>query len=98
MKETTQSILDKYFLGVSKIFNELVKLRKPVVGHNFMKDLIMLYKQFWGPLPESYATFKRNLHNLFPVVYDTKHLMYELRTWLPKYMDDDFASLAEMYW
>ncbi|KAF4796295.1 poly(A)-specific ribonuclease PARN-like domain-containing protein 1 isoform X3 [Turdus rufiventris] len=44
----------------------------PLVGHNMLIDLMHLHDKFYRPLPESYEEFKKNIHNLFPVIIDTK--------------------------
>ncbi|KFP86718.1 Poly(A)-specific ribonuclease PARN-like domain-containing protein 1, partial [Acanthisitta chloris] len=58
--------------GFTNLFHILVKAKKPLVGHNMLMDLMHLHDKFYKPLPESYEEFKRNIHNLFPVLIDTK--------------------------
>ncbi|XP_051470869.1 poly(A)-specific ribonuclease PNLDC1 isoform X2 [Apus apus] len=58
--------------GFTNLFHTLVKVKKPLVGHNMLMDLMHLHDKFYKPLPESYEEFKRNIHNLFPVLIDTK--------------------------
>uniref|UniRef100_A0A8B9CHV2 Poly(A)-specific ribonuclease PNLDC1 n=1 Tax=Anser brachyrhynchus TaxID=132585 RepID=A0A8B9CHV2_9AVES len=58
--------------GFTNLFQILVKAKKPLVGHNMFIDLCHLHDKFYKPLPESYEEFKRNIHNLFPVLIDTK--------------------------
>ncbi|KFZ53302.1 Poly(A)-specific ribonuclease PARN-like domain-containing protein 1, partial [Antrostomus carolinensis] len=58
--------------GFTDLFQTLVKAKKPLVGHNMLMDLMHLHDKFYKPLPESYEEFKRNIHNLFPVLIDTK--------------------------
>ncbi|NWQ77517.1 PNDC1 ribonuclease, partial [Columbina picui] len=58
--------------GFTNLFQTLVKAKKPLVGHNMLMDLMHLHNKFYKPLPESYEEFKRNIHNLFPVLIDTK--------------------------
>uniref|UniRef100_A0A8C8ARV1 PARN like, ribonuclease domain containing 1 n=1 Tax=Otus sunia TaxID=257818 RepID=A0A8C8ARV1_9STRI len=58
--------------GFTNLFQTLVKAKKPLVGHNMLMDLMHLHDKFYRPLPESYDEFKRNIHNLFPVLIDTK--------------------------
>ncbi|XP_064303028.1 poly(A)-specific ribonuclease PNLDC1 isoform X2 [Phalacrocorax carbo] len=58
--------------GFTNLFQTLVKAKKPLVGHNMLMDLMHLHDKFYQPLPESYEEFKRNIHNLFPVLIDTK--------------------------
>ncbi|KAM6355214.1 poly(A)-specific ribonuclease PNLDC1 [Podargus strigoides] len=58
--------------GFTTLFQTLVKAKKPLVGHNMLMDLMHLHDKFYKPLPESYEEFKRNIHDLFPVLIDTK--------------------------
>uniref|UniRef100_A0A8C2P2D8 Poly(A)-specific ribonuclease PNLDC1 n=2 Tax=Capra hircus TaxID=9925 RepID=A0A8C2P2D8_CAPHI len=64
--------------GFSVFFQMLVKARKPLVGHNMMMDLLHLHEKFFRPLPESYDEFKLNIHNLFPVLIDTKNVTKDI--------------------
>uniref|UniRef100_A0A672UDJ6 PARN like ribonuclease domain containing exonuclease 1 n=1 Tax=Strigops habroptila TaxID=2489341 RepID=A0A672UDJ6_STRHB len=58
--------------GFTNLFQILVQAKKPLVGHNMLLDLMHLHDKFYKPLPESYEEFKKNIHNLFPVLIDTK--------------------------
>ncbi|XP_008562314.1 PREDICTED: poly(A)-specific ribonuclease PARN-like domain-containing protein 1, partial [Galeopterus variegatus] len=64
--------------GFSVFFQMLVKAQKPLVGHNMMMDLLHLHEKFFRPLPESYDQFKQNIHNLFPVLIDTKNVTKDI--------------------
>ncbi|XP_059886460.1 poly(A)-specific ribonuclease PNLDC1 isoform X1 [Delphinus delphis] len=64
--------------GFSVFFQMLVKAQKPLVGHNMMMDLLHLHEKFFRPLPESYEEFKVNIHNLFPVLIDTKSVAKDI--------------------
>ncbi|TKC50021.1 hypothetical protein EI555_012384 [Monodon monoceros] len=64
--------------GFSVFFQMLVKAQKPLVGHNMMMDLLHLHEKFFRPLPESYDEFKLNIHNLFPVLIDTKSVAKDI--------------------
>lgn len=79
-------------LGFSKLFKELKQLKKPIVGHNLLLDLIMIYKQFVKPLPSSYEEFKKEIHEIFPVIYDTKTISFVLRDKLKR--EDSWRSNA----
>ncbi|KAK2580021.1 hypothetical protein KPH14_012310 [Odynerus spinipes] len=72
------TLLDSY-LGFSKVFKLLVELKKPIIGHNILLDLIFMHKLFYRPLPKNYNEFKTEIHKLFPVIYDTKYLSYRLK-------------------
>lgn len=68
-----------YYLGFTKVFKILINLKKPIVGHNTLLDLMFMYKQFYRPLPYKYKDFKTEIHQIFPLVYDTKYVSYELK-------------------
>ncbi|XP_036742643.1 poly(A)-specific ribonuclease PNLDC1 isoform X1 [Manis pentadactyla] len=80
--------------GFSVFFQMLVKAQKPLVGHNMMMDLLYLHEKLFRPLPESYDQFKLNIHNLFPVLIDTKNVTKNI--W--KEMNfPRVSSLSEVY-
>lgn len=47
---------------------------RAIVGHNCLTDVINMYRCFIGDLPESVDEFRRELHDLFPMILDTKYL------------------------
>jgi len=59
-------------MGFSLLVSELIRYKKPLIGHNFFYDIGFLYYQFIDDFPQSYSTFKTLLHNCFPRVYDTE--------------------------
>ncbi|XP_015111396.1 pre-piRNA 3'-exonuclease trimmer [Diachasma alloeum] len=83
LEERDQNLCEEqlleYTLGFTRVFQLLCDLKKPIVGHNLLLDLMFMYKQFHKDLPKSYERFKREIHELLPVVYDTKLLSYEMR-------------------
>ncbi|NWI56497.1 PNDC1 ribonuclease, partial [Calyptomena viridis] len=80
--------------GFTNLFQILVKAKKPLVGHNMLMDLMHLHDKFYQPLPESYEEFKRNIHNLFPVLIDTKTVTKSMQK---KYLFPRVSSLSEVY-
>ena len=48
--------------------------RTVLVGHNVLLDLMYFYKCFFGSLPDCLEDFQRVIHELFPIVIDTKYL------------------------
>ncbi|KAH0561953.1 hypothetical protein GP486_003338 [Trichoglossum hirsutum] len=48
--------------------------RTILVGHNLFTDLINFYKAFIGDLPEEVEDFQKVIHQIFPMVIDTKYL------------------------
>lgn len=95
----TESELRDAMLGFSRCFEVLAASGKPVVGHNMLLDLLLLYHQFCEPLPKSFAKFKAGLSTVFPAVYDTKHISLQLRqqgvSWLKELMSG--ADLFALY-
>lgn len=45
-----------------------------LVGHNCFLDLVYLYKHFIGDLPDTVEEFQQKLHDIWPVVVDTKYM------------------------
>ncbi|XP_012227812.2 pre-piRNA 3'-exonuclease trimmer-like isoform X1 [Linepithema humile] len=74
-----ENILLESYIGFSKVFKLLVALKKPIIAHNALLDFMFMYQQFYKPLPQKYINFKNNIHELFPTIYDTKFLSFELR-------------------
>ncbi|XP_051667048.1 poly(A)-specific ribonuclease PNLDC1 isoform X1 [Manacus candei] len=80
--------------GFTNLFQILVETKKPLVGHNMLMDLMHLHDKFYKPLPESYEEFKRNIHNLFPVIIDTKTITKSMKK---NYLFPRVSSLSEVY-
>ncbi|XP_053920005.1 poly(A)-specific ribonuclease PNLDC1 isoform X2 [Cuculus canorus] len=80
--------------GFTNLFQTIVEAKKPVVGHNMFMDLMHLHDKFYKPLPESYEEFKRNVHNLFPVLIDTKTVTKSLWETCPF---PPVSNLTEVY-
>jgi poly(A)-specific ribonuclease len=47
---------------------------KVIVGHNCFLDMVYLYKTFIGDLPDTVEQFQVKLHELWPVIIDTKYM------------------------
>jgi len=47
---------------------------RAIVGHNCLTDVINMYRCFIGDLPKSVDEFRTKLHELFPMIIDTKYL------------------------
>ncbi|CAH1155819.1 unnamed protein product [Phaedon cochleariae] len=81
--EITQSIEEELIsnlLGFTKVFRLLTTLGKPIIGHNSVQDILLLIESFEAPLPHSYRQFKKLTTSLFPTIFDTKHIAYELKS------------------
>lgn len=74
-----ENVLLESYTGFSKVFKLLVTLKKPIIAHNPFLDFMFMHQQFYKPLPRKYIDFKKNIHQLFPTIYDTKFLSFELR-------------------
>jgi hypothetical protein len=74
---------DREEMGLSLLVGELVKCKKPLVGHNFIHDLAFFYYQFIDDFPETHEQFKEKLHECFPIIYDTKIIASTLRDKFP---------------
>ena len=62
----------KNMIGFRQVFNALVELKKPIVGHNLLFDLMFVHRWLDSELPEDFATFKNKLNANFNLVFDTK--------------------------
>ena len=44
-------------MGFALVVEELIKAKKPLIGHNMIYDIIYLYNQFVDDLPQTYLEF-----------------------------------------
>ncbi|XP_069669243.1 pre-piRNA 3'-exonuclease trimmer-like isoform X3 [Periplaneta americana] len=95
-KSLEEDIMDS-LLGFSRLFKLLTELKKPIVGHNLLVDLMIMYNQFHEHLPTHLTHFKKKIHSLFPVIYDTKFLSFELKKLLKKEDTWDSNVLSNLY-
>ena len=42
-------------------------------------DLIKIYHQFIDPLPAKYEEFKTSINQVFPLIFDTKHICFSTK-------------------
>lgn len=80
-------------IGFSKVIELMSESRKPIIGHNALLDFVYLYRQFCNPLPETLAEFKTQLQDIFPTIYDTKHIAR--MTCIADEFDTSLGSLFE---
>ncbi|KAJ5783064.1 hypothetical protein N7457_004838 [Penicillium paradoxum] len=57
-----------------QVKSQIKKNRPVLVGHNMFCDLLFFHRCFLGPLPDTLAGFQAAVHDLFPVLADTKYL------------------------
>ena len=79
-------------LGFTKIFRLLIQFKKPIILHCGFMDLLFIYEKFYEPLPDTISQFKKKINELFPVIYDTKHVSFESKRviWLNKHITSLF--------
>ena len=61
-------------LGFSLYIDYLCKKKIPIIGHNIYYDMMFLYDKLIGDLPDDFYTFKKQIHEYFPYIYDTKYI------------------------
>lgn len=55
--------------------DDSLKAHRPVmVGHNCFLDLVYIYHNFYGALPDTVEGFQEKLNEVFPLIVDTKYL------------------------
>ncbi|XP_013382568.1 pre-piRNA 3'-exonuclease trimmer [Lingula anatina] len=83
MNENSQEYQEERMVNLLKGFSRVIDLisnsKKPLIGHNMLLDLMLIHDKFYLPLPDDYLTFKKNIHQLFPCIIDTKHFSSEIR-------------------
>lgn len=88
-KEIEDNFVEQY--GFTTIIDLLIEAKKPIVGHNMIYDVMLLYGQFIDDFPEKYEVFRQSWASCFPTVYDTKLLSSYCRpisrTWLKEAYD-----------
>ena len=61
-------------MGWSLVIGQMIKSKKPLIGHNCMYDWMYIYNQHIQRLPDTYAEFITHWNELFPHTYDNKVL------------------------
>ncbi|XP_025093055.1 pre-piRNA 3'-exonuclease trimmer-like isoform X2 [Pomacea canaliculata] len=88
-KERDQERLKQSLLGFTRVFRVMREYQKPLVGHNMLMDLLFLFDKFIHPLPIKYCSFKKQLHEIFPKIFDTKHMAFKTRKVLERILRRD---------
>ncbi|CBZ39098.1 hypothetical protein, conserved [Leishmania donovani] len=65
-------------LGFRLFWKILVQSRKPIVGHNFMQDVMFMIHMHETPISQDYLEFKKVLQRTLPSIYDTKTMATKL--------------------
>lgn len=89
-------------LGFTKVIRHLSESGKPIVGHNCLLDVLKIYNQFIKPLPGKFKDFKKAFNSAFPIVFDTKHLTYDIKKKFADKNEDlcgafQSSNLSELY-
>jgi len=91
-------------LGFQLLIKAIVDAKRPIIGHNLSLDLFFIFEHFIEELPSDYNTFASRLLALFPIIYDTKMLCFEvqkvkkkLQTSLPTLFKDIIMSNGLLY-
>lgn len=66
--------LDEYKSQFNRAQRILRNNPKVLVGHNCFLDLVYVYRTFVGELPDTVEEFQQKLHELWPVIVDTKYM------------------------
>ena len=77
-------------IGFTHIIRLMRKYKKPIVGHNLLMDILFIYEKFFESLPDSYTDFKKMVAKEFPPIYDTRHILNNIKVELKtdkKYKD-----------
>ena len=60
--------------GVKNIWDEIVKNKKILIGHNLSIDILFCFSHFGDSLPDNYDQFKKLVNSSLSSLYDTKYL------------------------
>ncbi|KAG5504376.1 hypothetical protein JKF63_04827 [Porcisia hertigi] len=85
-------------IGFRLVFTELVRSRKPCVGHNCFADWLFLMSAMDGALPAQLPEWKARVRQLFPQMWDTRYLASR-RDLFPRgrFSNISLGSLHETY-
>ena len=87
--------------GVKKIWDEIIKNQKIIIGHNLSIDILFCYSHLGETLPDDYLDFKNMAKTSFKGLYDTKVLYNNLApkedTKYDSSLDAIYEKLFEKY-
>lgn len=99
LKEEDEKKLKKYKIGkgVKNVFDAIILNKKPIIGHNFLLDILFCFSHF-DELPKLYTDFKKLMINSFTAIYDTKIIYYNWKEFFSKEKKDFYdTSLESIY-
>jgi len=82
-EKMAKKLIDK-MKGFSKLLQFISDSGKPLIGHNCFLDLVKLFHQFFNHLPVKYKDFKKQIHHLFPIIFDTKNICLNVQKEISK--------------
>ena len=59
--------------GFSRVIQHISELKKPIVLHNGVFDVMHMYDKFLRSLPPTFSEFRESFRESFPYVFDTKY-------------------------
>jgi poly(A)-specific ribonuclease len=86
-------------VGVRRVIDAIVAANVPIVGHNCYLDLMHVYAKFIADPPPLLGDWCCRMHENFPVIFDTKHLLTgaQLRELVPdSTLDVAHAKLEDL--
>ena len=87
----------EYMRGFSRVIQSMVQGQKVIVGHNCFTDLVFMYQHLIADLPKKLNAFKRQLQSAFPMIYDTKHIVMNVKKTIPELKFLHGTGLSSLY-
>ncbi|KAJ3306804.1 hypothetical protein HDV03_003841 [Kappamyces sp. JEL0829] len=84
-------------VGFRRVIDAIVEAKVPLVGHNLMHDLCFIYHNFYRFLPEDFDDFKQQVHENFPLIFDTKLIAQHLPDIQPYIKNTVLSEMAEVF-
>lgn len=66
--------MDEFKANFHRAANMLRFNPRVLIGHNCFLDLVYIYRTFIGELPGTVEEFQQKIHNLWPMIIDTKYM------------------------
>ena len=81
--------------GVKNIWDEIIKNKKILIGHNLSIDILFCFSHFGDSLPDDYEAFKKIVNTSFGGLYDTKYLYNNFASKEDTKYDSSLESIYE---